>query len=230
MKNKIQNLFHSIKSLNLFQSYPASTDEYQLKTERITTFIYIISVSVALLCLVTYTANENVTQTITIKTPSLERYKSLYEEQSVNLTCPCSVFTSQYKDFTTIEPKFHQFCYSDFVQNDWLSYTLTITNSADSLHLADFRISASLIFHGLASYCSISNRTVSNEMTSYQSTQMVTTELLSEKAFFQKSNQSILSFITESRQVFLQNSRIIRETTNGKSIVNQRIRTRCHRC
>lgn len=218
MQTKIKSFFYSIKSFNLFSSYPPSTDEYELKTERITTFVYIISLVACLLCLVIYTANENITQTITIKTPSLEEYRSLYKKQGDNLTCSCSSFTSQYKDFTIIEPKFHQFCSSDFVQNNWLTYTYTPTAST---YILDFRISASLSFHGLASYCSISNRTISNEMTVYQSTQIITTELLSEKIFIEKVNQNILSFITETNQVFFKNLETIRQATYGNQLLTR---------
>ena len=154
---KLRKIFQSIQSLNLFQTSASSTDQHRLTTERIATFVYLILLTTCLICLATYVSNEDVTQTITIKTPSVDDYRVLYEKQGTKLSCPCSTITTQYQNFLYIEPQFHQLCSSDFVRDTWLNYTF---NAQDLVDIFDFRSYASLIFHAMAAYCSLSSGTI----------------------------------------------------------------------
>ena len=217
LQMKFTQLVQSIRSLNLFETPQSSTDEHRLKIERISTLVYLILLFACLICLATYVANADVTQTITIKNPSMIAYQHLYEKQGAKLSCPCSAITSQYQDFLHIEPEFHQFCHSDFIHNVWLSYTYTAKAFYD---LFDFRSSASLIFHALASYCSLSRATVSNDLLVFQSTQMISAEVLSEDLFHQKTNLLVNSFNQTTIQTFLQNLDFIRTSTYGNQIIN----------
>ena len=214
---KFTKLIQKICSLNLFETPQSSLDEHRLKTEHISTLVYIILLTACLICLATYIGNEDVTQTITIKKPSLTDYRKLYKKQGAKLSCPCSTITSQYKDFLHIEPEFHQFCQSDFVGHQWLDYTYIAKSWSD---LFDFRSSASLIFHALASYCSLSHGTIVNDLLVFQSTEIITSEVLSEEIFHEKSKLLVNSFNQTTIQTFAQNLQFIRTTTYGNQIIN----------
>ena len=168
-------------------------------------------------CLLVYTANQTVIRTTTISTPSVDQYRDLYRNQESSLSCPCSTITSEYQHFLTIVPELHQLCSSDFVQEIWLNYTNTI---GELLYVFDFRRSASLIFHALASYCSLSNRTIFNDITAFQSTELISTEVLSETFFHAKTTNLISDFTQSTRQRFAQYLQFIRTMTYGNQLIN----------
>ena len=207
-----------IRSFNLFPSYPPSTDPYQLKTERVTTIVYVLSLTISLLILISYTANETIIETITISTPSLDTYRHIYEKHALNtLSCPCSTITSEYGQFLTLTPTYHQFCSSNFVGETWLN---SLNTNRVDFYAIDLRRSASLIFHSLASYCSLLQESIVNQLILFQSSSLITSNLLTEDVFHAQMNTLIESFTQSIGQDFIQQLQFLRTNIYGNQLIN----------
>ena len=88
----------------------------QIQRQRISTRIFIILLIVSLIVLLIYISLENVTETKTVKNPSLERFNVLYQQYSDSLQCPCKTSSIKYQTFPIrFDPQFHSICASDFV-------------------------------------------------------------------------------------------------------------------
>ena len=105
--------------LNLFPSVPPSTDEYTLRTQRISTRLFILSLSLSLTILIIYTAAVNIQKTVIVPNPSLEKYQQLYERYSSTLACPCTHISVKYGSFMRINYTLHQVCNSVYVSQKW---------------------------------------------------------------------------------------------------------------
>ncbi|CAF1006346.1 unnamed protein product [Adineta steineri] len=147
--------------------------------------------------LLVYTATQTITNTITIEKPSFDRYKTLYSQQHEELSCPCSTITGEYKDFLWITPVFHPVCTSDFVRDKWINYTLP--HAASKL---GFHPQARAIFHVLRIFCLQANDTISTAIISFNSTKMISMQLLSKEIFHRQIQQFIDTFINSTMSIF----------------------------
>ncbi len=203
--------------MNLFPASPPSVDEHRLKTERISTFAYIILLTISCLILLVYTATETVTKTIIIETPSFDQYQTLYDEHQEKLSCPCSTISNEYQDFLWIDPIFHPICTSNYFHEDWTKFNYSVNIN---ISLFDFRYRISPTFNFLASYCSLANGTISNALIAFNSTQMISIELLSENLFHEKTQQLINAFIQSTTRIFSYDLDSIRTTTQANYIIS----------
>ena len=207
-------VFQSIRSLNLFPSSPLSADERRLKTERVSTQLYIITLVICFLILLSYKATENITQTFTVETPSLKDYQILYAKLNEKLSCPCSTIATEYKTLLHIEPVFHQLCTSDFVSDKWINTRIW---PPKLINIWDFRRYYRSVSSAMASFCSLSNGTISNALLSFTSTPLISSEVLSEDLFHKKTTQFINNFIQSANNTFFHNLEFTRTSgqTNG---------------
>ena len=100
--------------LNWFPSVPPSTDEHQLRTQRISTRLFILVLILSITILLLYSSLANVTKTITVPTPSPAQYSQLYSKYSPTLACPCTHISINYGLFLDINYTLHQVCRSFF--------------------------------------------------------------------------------------------------------------------
>ncbi|CAF1014240.1 unnamed protein product [Adineta steineri] len=147
--------------------------------------------------LLVYTATKTITNTITIEKPSFDKYKTLYSQQHEELSCPCSTIASEYKDFLWITPVFHPVCTSDFVRDKWIDYTLPPVASR-----LGFLPQARAIFHVLKIFCLQANDTISTAIISFNSTKMISMQLLSKEIFDRQIQQYIDTFINSTKNIF----------------------------
>ena len=154
LKNVATKMLNSIRTLNLFPASPPSIDEHQLKTEKISTFVYIILLITGCLVLLVYTAIQTVTQTITIQEPSFSQYHTLYDEHQEKLSCPCSTIANQYEDFIWIDPIFHPVCgRRNFFLQEWIKYNYSLSATIalprlSSAPLSDIPVSGIVLLTG----------------------------------------------------------------------------------
>lgn len=207
-----------ISAVNLFRSYPPSVDPHELKTERLATIVFIISLVFSILILLFYTAIQHQIESIHIDAPSLDEYYHLYEKYSTDgLSCPCSKISNEYGQMIELTPVYHEYCSSDFVTDTWLSYK---GRNSKILYTLDLRRSASLLFHSLASYCSLSQRKMSNQLRIFQSTSMISSTLLSEMVFNQRMSEAIIHFTQAAGQNFIQLLEFVQINTYGNQLYN----------
>ncbi|CAF1678966.1 unnamed protein product, partial [Adineta ricciae] len=122
LQNFAKKISDFLRTLNLFPSSPPSADEYRLKTQRISTFTYIIMLLASFFILLIHSATQTITHTTIIDSPSFSEYQILYNQQGERLSCSCSSITNEYEDFSWIKPIYHPVCTSDFVDDDWVNY------------------------------------------------------------------------------------------------------------
>ena len=106
----------------MFPSIPPTTDEHELRNQRLSTRLFIVCLFLSLAILVSYTSLVKITKTINIKEPTLAQYSQLYTTYSQTLTCPCTQISINYDKFLHISYTLHQVCNSVFVTQNWFYY------------------------------------------------------------------------------------------------------------
>ena len=87
--------------------YQQSTDPYEIESGRIATRMYIVLLISFLGTFNVYYSVTDVSQTISIKTPSIDTYQSLVQ-RFPNLACPCQNIGLLYRQFMELTPVYHQ--------------------------------------------------------------------------------------------------------------------------
>jgi hypothetical protein len=133
-----------LQNLNFFPSVPPSTDEHELRTQRISTrlFIFLLIISMAILLL--YHSLIRVRKTVDVDAPSLTQYLHLYSTYPQTLTCPCSKISISYDKFLDVHYTLHQVCSSVFVNQSWIDYLARLVKT--KLIFTDFRERSSFSF------------------------------------------------------------------------------------
>jgi hypothetical protein len=196
---------------------PPSTDEYELQNERISTRLFIILLTIILTVLLLYTSLERVTKTGSMETPTLAQYSKLYATYSQTLTCPCTTISINYGKFLHVEYTFHQVCSSVFVTENWISY-LAKFYQYEELYVDDFRLSGTYTFQALNSFCDLINRTISDSLTSFYSSQYVSAFVTPSELFQSQLQSLFLQFISTTTNEFLLSVDMIRDITQSNAL------------
>jgi hypothetical protein len=161
---QLGHLFSKLKrylsTLNIFPSVPPTTDAYELQSQRISTILFIILLTIVVSTLLLYTTLVTVTKTVNIKNPTPAQYSQLYATYSQTLTCPCTTISIKYEEFLDVEYSFHQVCNSIFVTENWIDYLAP--SRSITIYPRDFRWTGSHTFQGLNEFCDLINRTISD--------------------------------------------------------------------
>ncbi|CAF1143926.1 unnamed protein product [Adineta steineri] len=212
-----QQLKFSVQNFNIFPSIPPSTDEHQLRNQRISTRIFIILLTLSLTVLILYTSLINTTQTFDINSPTIVKYSQLYSTYPQTLTCACTQVSVNYDKFIQVNYTLHQICTSIFVQDNWISY-LNNASATALFFTDDFRASGSLIFQGLNAFCQLSNQTISNRLTQFYSSQYVSASVTPLQVLHSQSQAFVSQFISSMTNDFLLSILTIRETTQSNDL------------
>ena len=175
---------------NLFPSISPSTDEYELKNERISTRLFLVLLFVIMTILLLYTSLTTITQTVSIETPTLKQYIELYNKYPQTLTCPCSKISISYGDIVSIQYSLHQVCSSDFVTTEWTTY-LTMTDANEVIQVIDFRWSARQTFQLIRSFCELINNTISYSLNQFYLEKYITAFVMPPKLLDPQIHASI---------------------------------------
>jgi hypothetical protein len=207
------------QNLNLFPSAPPTTDEYELRNERISTRLFIILLTIILTVLLLYTSLATVTKTVNVETPTLAQYSKLYATYPQTLTCPCTTISINYGKFLHVEYSFHQVCSSVFVTENWISY-LAAANAHKSLYTDDFRASGTFTFQALSAFCDLINRTISDSLTVFYSSQYVSAYVTPSELFQSQAQSLFLQFISTTTNEFLLSVDMIRDITQSNALLS----------
>ncbi|CAF4086280.1 unnamed protein product, partial [Adineta steineri] len=209
-----QKLSSAVRDFNLFPSTTPSTDEHQLRNQRISTRIFIILLTLSLTALISYISLINVTQTIYINSPTITQFSQLYATYPQTLSCACTQISINYDKFLQVKYKLHQICTSIFVTNYWSSY-LYDAYPTGTLYTDDFRAAGPFIFQALTAFCQLSNQTISNHLVQFYSSQYVSA-FVTPLQLFQSQTQAFVSqFISSTTNDFLLSISTIRKTTQN---------------
>jgi hypothetical protein len=219
----VQTLYQKSKlffrNLNLFPSIPPTTDEYQLRNQRISTRLFIFVLTISLCILLLYTSLINITQTVNVKSPSTEEYSQLYNLQGQRLTCDCTQISINYQKFIQIQYTFHQVCYSDFVTQVWIDYLATLPGNS-GIFYDTFRALSTFAFQALNTLCILVNETISNDLVQFYSNQYVSAFMTPSDVFQSQTKAFISQFISSTTNDFLLSLSMIRNTTQSNGLLS----------
>jgi hypothetical protein len=225
IRRRVSAFWQGIKSffqnLNLFPSVPPSTDGYELQNERISTRLFIILLTIILTILLLYTSLESVTKTVNIKNPTLAQYSKLYATYPQTLTCACTQISINYGKFLHVEYSFHQVCSSVFVTEDWINYLVAIRGHVNP-YTEDFRASGKFTFQALSAFCDLVNRTISDSLTRFYSSQYVSAFVTHSELFQSQAQSLVLQFISTTTNEFLLSVDLIRGITQSNALFSGR--------
>ncbi|CAF1094407.1 unnamed protein product [Didymodactylos carnosus] len=174
------------QELNFFSGIEEKT-AHDVRNQHLSTRIFLVLFTSALVVLVLYTSVEPITVTKTVQQPNFSTYKQLNAHYTQTLVCPCKTITIPYDNFISFDPKYHQVCQSDFVSERWIEYLL---RSQHSFYL-DIRHVGGPAFQLLATLCLLSQQIINNELLVFYSTTFIMDTLVSELTF----NQQVLALI-----------------------------------
>ncbi|CAF1411108.1 unnamed protein product [Adineta steineri] len=207
-----------LQNFNLFPSIPPSTDEYQLRNQRVSTRLFIILLTVSLLILILYTSLINVTQTVNINAPTIAQYSQLYATYPQTVTCPCTKISITYDKFLHFQYTFHPVCNSVFVTNQWFDY-LTASYQYTPVYTFDFRATASSTFQALNAFCEIVNQTIVNRLVQFYASDYISASVISSQ-IFQVQTQSLISNLRQTmNNDFTLSFSTIRKTTQSNALL-----------
>ena len=204
-----------LQDLNLFPSIPPSTDEYELRTQRISTRVFIILFILSMTILLFYTSLVRVTKTIDVPTPTLEKYSELYSTYSERLTCACSKISINYDKLLRVQYTLHQVCRSVFVSEKWINQLSLFVGPISSF---DFRVTGKSAFRALNTFCDLISDTISDSLTRFYSSQYVSAFVTPPELFQTKTESLVDQFRSSLTNSFLLSLSAIRSTTQGNAL------------
>ena len=208
-----------VRDYNLFPNIPPSTEQHQLKTQRISTRLFICLLFVSLTILLLYNSLVTVTKPITVKSPSLDQYAQLYAKDAQTLTCPCKQISTDYHKFLNLTYTFHQVCYSQFVTHDWLDYLIAGWRSA-TLGNTDFRYTSVYHFRALVSLCELLSSTISDSLTRFYDTQYVSMFVIPKKLLESQVESLVSDYKSSTTNNFLTSVQIVRDTIQANALLS----------
>jgi hypothetical protein len=215
-----QKLKDGIQNLNIFASVPSSIDENELRTERISTrlfiFLWIFSMTILLL----YTSLIISTKTFTVKTPSFADYSDLYSTYNQSLTCPCSNISITYNKFIRVEYTLHQVCSSIFVDETWIGYVLRPVGT--DFVVDDFRMNSIPTFQAIKMLCKLINSTIFNSLTRFNSSQYVSAFVVPKESLRTQIESLTDKFHSSIANTFSLSFAMIQDTTQANALFSIR--------
>jgi hypothetical protein len=155
-----------LQKINMFRPVCAKPEPlpYQVRVGRISTWLYMFLLGVALALLVAYLSVEEVALVRNLKHPSLDTYLALETNmQVISLDCPCTNSVLKYEAVPTfVQPRMHQLC---GVLTDSLLATCDKRKFPTS---ACVNSSYADTARGLQRLCSMASLTVSNAVESFK--------------------------------------------------------------
>jgi hypothetical protein len=204
------------RNLNFFPSVPPSTEEHELRTQRIATRLFIFFLIVSLTILLLYTSLINVTRIVNVQTPNLAQYNQLYSTYSETLTCPCTQISINYRTFLPVDYTLHQVCTSIFVNQSWIDYLAR--HNGTIVFERDFRVTGSSAFQALRTFCRLISSTISDSLTQFHSKQYVGASVTPVELFQSEMKSSVDQFRLSMTKRFLLSLWMIRDTTQANAL------------
>jgi hypothetical protein len=184
-----------ISTFNVFPSVPPSTNEYELRTQRISTKLFIIAFSISLIILLLYNSLNKITKTVTVEAPTFMEYAHLNATYSQTLNCPCSKISINYGKFLHGNYTMHQVCTSTFINQTWIRH---LSNANETEFLTTIcRCPAAYAFQALKSFCNLLHETISNGLIQFYSNQYVSASVVP-KTLFESEIESLTNQLRSS--------------------------------
>ncbi|CAF4129948.1 unnamed protein product, partial [Adineta steineri] len=180
--------------LNLFKTAEARTNSFELKTTRIMTYVYLITMLLAVCIVTIYLLASIQVRTETLQKPSQIIFENLNEKYTNTLQCPCSSIANSYESFTSLSPTFHPICSSQFISDAWI-ISLSDVNIPDAaFDPLDFHVTGPIFFNAMYTLCYLSNTTIYDAWYEFNQSLLITDLVVTESEFATRTNVTIAQF------------------------------------
>ncbi|CAF0857897.1 unnamed protein product [Adineta steineri] len=194
LRNAQNTMKNKIIELNLFKTAAARTNPFELKTTKIITYVYLITMLLALSIVTIYLLASTQVRTETIQNPSQMIFKNLNEKYMSTLQCPCSSIANSYESFTSLSPTFHPICSSLFLSNDWIVSISDMLISYAAYDPIDFRVAGPVFFNAMSTLCSLASKTIYDAWYEFSQSLLITDLVLTESEFETRTTVAIKQF------------------------------------
>ena len=188
-----------LSTYNIFQTYPPTEDRNQI----IATRLFIIVFTITLTFIASFNLLVTVPTTFTVISPIYDEYASLYDKHNSNLQCPCTSIAVSYSSFTLVNYSFHQICSSIYVGSIWQKLIANSLGNPDETLSVDFRILGPSIFQIIGSFCELANETISNELITFNSQQLISKNAIEQRIFSEQINASFNLFVQTTERYWM---------------------------
>lgn len=206
----ILRFWNWLRNFNYFPSTPPTTNQYKCRTQKISTYVFIVVLIVPSTVLILYISTTTVTKTFTSEEPNLEKYILLYKEYSSTLVCPCKTVAAEYQSFIRLNYALHQLCSNTLFLENWL-WVISTIKLGEYYRIRDFRQHGSFVFRALKSLCNRANETIVNSLARFYTDQYVSVDLTPFDLFKLRSESFFNQFVSSTTSNFLSSLSIIRE-------------------
>ena len=166
----------NLAKLNFFRT--RSTDPAIIRQQILTTRLFILLFTIALIILLIYTSISERIQIKTIQHPSLATFQWLIVRYPNTLQCPCQQISILPSHFVTTTPSFHQVCSSDFISQSWIDFTFV--DHLDFIYPMDIRTFLSSLWQMIASLCRSAANTITDALADFANEPMISSQASSQ--------------------------------------------------
>ena len=215
MKQKLQKL-------NLFEDVEA-TNITDIENQRISTYIYLILLTLSVVGLILYTSITPLTKTGSAQNPTLKVFKELEIDQLNTLVCPCTNILIEFRTFIlSFYPIFDQICASNFTSDSWLKHiNYRSLNHMKHQFSYDFRHSGYAFFQMLKYLCKFVSQSIDEQLIEFYSDTLLSDNVISEDVFDAMNLANKNQFMNITRNTLLTSLNTIRTVVHGNEIVNR---------
>lgn len=209
------NIYFS--TLNLFRTIPPTTDQFKLRTQKISTYVYIALLLLSLTIFIFYTLNVIINKRYTEKKPDLDKYFELNMKYEESLSCPCTNISIDYGTFMYVEYALNQVCSSRFVTNNWINLIRKLGRSP-YIHSNDFRKVGPHLFRALMSSCKQISDTMFRSRLRFYSGQYVSIDLTPSTLLQSRAELIFNRYKSSTINQYLSSLGIMREITAANAL------------
>jgi len=202
-------------NINLFKD-PGKQSDHDLRNQRISSHLFVILMVITLSVLVLFTSLSIITETVTIKQPTINVYIELQTKYSQTLVCPCTQIEVDYEQFISFHPTFHQICTSDFITTQWMAYIHSNVSEID--YAFDFRYMGSTYSSSILQFCNSSPETINASLLVFNSTKYVTKNVKETDLFRSETEQIVNLFKQTTANAYSLGLSIGREMVFGNAL------------
>lgn len=207
-----QRIHSRLIQFNIYRIGRRSDDPYDVKTEFISTRIYIIVLTLSIIIFLIFLSAPIKQYDIIIENPSVEIFERLYRNYSTQVKCPCRRIIINYGSFLSLTPEFHPICSSDFLSDEWM-YSLTGIPFTDLFQMIKLKYKydgfhhiGDSFFSTVKTLCSMAQTTYSNSYLLFKHSAFVTDYSMSSTELYIRINDILNEFqsntITDFKQLF----------------------------
>ena len=213
----VQRLGQYMINLNLFPSHLSSTNSETLRTELISTRLFIAIFTVTVTILLIYTSAVKNVYTFTHSISNYDEYNHLFSRHLSTLRCPCSRISTSYKLFIEVDFSTHPVCDSMYVTDQWIRSIIGDTNL---VWYVDFRVTGTYQFLALQHLCKLVVALITDQIEGFYSKTYTSIDMAPKELHTSHAKTAIQQFIADTEKTFKLSLRTINDVTQANAIIS----------